>query len=303
MPRNLYLCEGFEAVLFNSFMKKSFYIFIFLIILVLTFSCGKEDKKLESPNSSEVAFNPNKDSEIQKYNLELRKARSHRFPCDTISVIEYVIENYPKGTYLLETDKTTINTLPKPAVIYYTDKNGSNYIFAVITKSRSGERLVEIKNLIGYNESFIDLDSTKLGTPFLFLVLLECKKDYLLPVWEAVIPSHGGFKDFSLKNWDVKGTFYVETEFYYAQGIGIINYNYFLIDGIRTKPHLLMTYDGLDFKRTIANVNNDKFPDYYEHIFVSVSDKIYSKDSVAFIWREKDSVYVNTRNSKQTRPY
>lgn len=284
-------------------MKKLFYIFILLASLVLLFSCGKEEKKSDFQTSSEVAFNPDKDSEIQKYNLELRKARSKRFPCDTISVLEYVIENYPQGTYLLETDKTTINTLPKPAVIYFTDKDGRKYVFAVITKSRAGERLVEIKNLIGYNESFIDLDSTKLGTPLIFLILLECKEDYFLPVWEAAIPSHGGFKDFSLKTWDYTGTLYIENEFYYAQGIGIIFYNHFLVDGLRSKPHLLMTYDGLDFKRTIANVNNDKFPDYYEYIFVSLPDKIYAKDSVSFIWREKDSVYINTRNSKQTRPY
>jgi hypothetical protein len=64
-----------------------------------------------------------------------------------------------------------------------------------------------------------------------------------------------------------------------------------------------MTYEGTHFKRTMANLNNDKFPDYYEHIFYNLDDKIYSKDSVAFIWDKKDSLYINTKNPKQTRPY
>ncbi len=282
-------------------MKKLFHIFLFLLIFIFTFSCSKEEE-VSSTSSYEVALNPEKDAEIQRYNLELRKERSQRFPCDTIAVMEYIYDNYPQGTYLLETDKSTLNSLPKPAVIYY-DKDGRNYVFAVIVKSRSGERLIEIKNLIGYNESYIDQDSTKLGTPFLYLVLLECRGNDFSLVWESIIPSHGGFKNFSLETWDAKGTLFIENQFYYAQGIGIIKYNYFLVDGIRSKPHLLMTYEGLDFKRTIANVNDDKFPDYYEHVFINLPDNIYSKDSVAFYWRERESVYVNTRNSRQTRPY
>jgi len=64
-----------------------------------------------------------------------------------------------------------------------------------------------------------------------------------------------------------------------------------------------MTYEGINFKRTIANVNNDKFPDYYEFIFYDLEDRVFSRDSVAFIWQPEESVYVNTRNRKQTRPY
>ena len=99
------------------------------------------------------------------------------------------------------------------------------------------------------------------------------------------------------------GTYYLENYFHYAQGVGHINYNYFLIDNIRNYPHLLMTYTGTSFKRTLANVNNDKFPEYYEHIFYNLNDKVYSKDSVAFKWSEKDTLYINTRNQKQTRRY
>ena len=64
-----------------------------------------------------------------------------------------------------------------------------------------------------------------------------------------------------------------------------------------------MTYKGINFKRTIANVNDDEFPDYYEHIYYDLGDRIFSKDSVAFMWNTKDNVYVNSRNKRQTRSY
>ena len=83
----------------------------------------------------------------------------------------------------------------------------------------------------------------------------------------------------------------------------VLDYNYFLIDNIRDYPHLLMTYSGTSFKRTLANVNNDKFPDYFEHIYYNLKDRVFSNDSVAFIWSEKDTLYINTRNQKQTRRY
>ena len=302
MPQNLYLCNGFEALFILNEMKKFQLIFIPLLAILLL-GCSSEEQKSNPLPSIDVSADPYRDAEIQKYNLDLRKGRSERFPCDTISVIEYVLDNYPPGTYLMETDKTTLESLPTPSVIYYDDKDGSKYIFAVIAKSRQGERLIETKNLIGYNESYIDLDSTKLGTAFLYLILLECRGNNLSLVWESIIPSHGGFKDHYLSTWNYNGTLYIQNKFYYAQGIGTIDYNYFLIDGIRSQPHLLMTYKGVDFKRTLANVNNDKYPDYYEHIYVSLEDRIFAKDSVAFIWNEKQGAYVNTRNARQTRLY
>ncbi|MFO7524408.1 MAG: hypothetical protein R6W68_03055 [Ignavibacteriaceae bacterium] len=284
-------------------MNKKLSRLLILIVSVIIFSCAGNDEKSNPIPSGEVAINPDKDAEIQRYNLELMKKRSERFPCDTISVSEFVLKNYPAGTYLLETDKAGLYSIPNHALIYYNFNDGKKYIFALIAASRSGERLIETKNLIGYNESYIDLDSTKLGTPFIYLILLECYENNLSLVWEALIPSHGGFDNFSLNYWEYGRTPFIQTDFYYAQGIGMIQYNYFLIDGIRANPHLLMTYNGVDFKRTIANLNNDKFPDYYEYVFVSLPDRIYPVDSVAFYWRQKDSVYVNSRNSKQTRPY
>lgn len=277
---------------------------IFLVIITsLIISCSNQSDKESTTSYVDVATDPGKDAEIQKYNLDLKKARSERFPCDTISVIEYFLDNYPSGTYLLESDKTAFETLPKPAVYYHTDRDGSRFVFAVIATSRPGERLVETKNLVGYEQSYIDLDSTKLGTPFLYLVLLECRGNNLSLVWEAIIPSHGGFNDFSFNIWRNKNIPFIEARFYYAQGIGMISYNYFLINDFRSKPHLLMTYDGVDFRRTIADVNNDKYPDYYEYVFVSLEDRVYARDSVAFVWKESKQAYVNTRNARQTRLY
>jgi hypothetical protein len=64
-----------------------------------------------------------------------------------------------------------------------------------------------------------------------------------------------------------------------------------------------MTYKGINFQRTIANVNNDKYPDYFEYLYVDTGDQIILRDSIPFFWSVKDSLYVNTLNKKQTRPY
>lgn len=278
---------------------------IILIILLLLLSCTKNEESAKTGlnYNNQAAFDPQKDAEIQRYNLELRKKQTkERYPCDTISVMEYVFDNYPPGTYLLQFDRTTTYNIPNPAIIYYSEKN-QKYAFAIIATSRPGERLIEPANIIGFDESYIDLDSTKLGTPFISLVLFNCSGGNLIKIWEAPIPSHGGFNNFSFKTWNYKNIPYIESKFHYAQGVGHINYNYFLVDGITKYPHLLMTYEGTHFKRTLANINNDNYPDYYEHIFYNLSDKIYTKDSVGFVWSTKDSAYINTKNPKQTRPY
>ena len=71
----------------------------------------------------------------------------------------------------------------------------------------------------------------------------------------------------------------------------------------KSPPHLLMTYEGINFKRTIANVNKDKFPDYFEYIYYDDGKNIIPGDSIPFIWNQKDSVYQNLLNKKHTRPY
>jgi hypothetical protein len=251
----------------------------------------------------QVENSPQRDADIQRYNLEVRKKNAtSRTPGDTIAIIEYVLNNYPKGTYLINFDKTLTYNVPQPALIY-SNQGGNIFIFGVIARSKPGERLIETKNIIGYDQSYVDLDSTKLGTAFFYLCLFQCVNDQITTVWEAPIPSHGGFNNITMQKWEYNGTPFIDINFHYAQGVGHIDYNYFLIDGLTSQPHLLMTYIGINFKRTVANINNDKYPDYLEYLYIDTGDKIIARDSIPFVWSIKDSLYINTRNKKQTRPY
>ena len=283
-------------------MKFFFTITIFLLVLVIACSDEQNGREVTSLTEDDVAKSPEKDAQIQRHNINrLSRNSNSRFSCDTLALMEFVLNHYPPGTYVVEFDKSTTFSTPKLAVIYPSKFPG--YIFGVIAKSRAGERLIETKNIVGYDQSFIDLDSTELGTAFFYLTLFQCVNNSFNVIWETPIPSHGGFNKISQKFWKYNRTDFIEVNFHYGQGTGHINYNYFLIDGITSKPHLLMTYNGINFKRTIANFNDDKFPDYFEHIYYDLGNKVYPKDSVAFVWRENDSVYVNTKNLKQTRLY
>lgn len=278
--------------------------FLYLIILfflpLLLFSCGEKEENEEGRQKSLDATA--REHEIQKYKIEQQKDQTaQRYPCDTIALKEFVLSHYPEGTYLVDFDRTLTFDIPKSAVIY--PQNYPGYIFGIIAKSKSGERFIEPKNIVGYNESFIDLDSTKLGTAFFFLTLFHCDNNNFDVVWESVIPSHGGFNTFTVENWKYNDIPYICVDFHYAQGIGHIDYNYFLLDGLTSKPHLMMTYKGINFQRTITNYNNDKFPDYYEYIYYDSGKKVSVLDSVAFVWNPSRAAYVNTRNAKLTRPY
>ena len=276
---------------------------LFTLLLFLA-SCAEESQedKDQAAEQQEVAYLPEKDVDIQRYNLEIRKKQTpQRFPCDTISLMEYILNNYPSGSYLVSDDRTVTYELAKPAVLYYPQNR--SYVFGVIARSKPGERLIEVKNIVGYDQSFIDLDSTKLGTAFFYLVLFHCDNGVFKVIWEAPIPSHGGFNYITLQKWNVNSTNYIKANFHYAQGIGNISYNYFLLDGLENPPHLLMTYEGINFKRTLADINKDRFPDYYEHIYYDNGFKITAGDSIPFIWNKKDSVYQNLLNKKHTRPY
>lgn len=77
------------------------YKYLFIISALLTFlfiSCG-EEKKDESEIYSieqQVEYVPEKDADIQFFNLEkMKKEAKNRFPCDTIDVIEFVLNNFP----------------------------------------------------------------------------------------------------------------------------------------------------------------------------------------------------------------
>ena len=284
-------------------MKKLIPLLLLSFASLMFFSCHKYEQRQTKTRGEEAANSANKELDIRNYNLQIKESQAkQRTPYDTLSLLAYVLHNYPHGTYLVDFDKTLTYNVPKPAVIYLTSNN-QIYIFAVIARSKPGERSIEPKNIVGYNESFINLDSTKLGTAFFYLTLFKCENNTFTKIWEDPVPSHGGFNSIELKKWNYNNTLYVKVDFLDAQGKGHIDYNYFLINSLTEVPHLLMTYKGIDFKRNLANVNNDKYPDYYEFVYYNLSRKIYEKDSVAFIWDNKDSLYVNTRNHLQTRPY
>lgn len=289
----------------KEFSKTNILLKLFaIIVLIFLFGCNKENETNKEKESSQegIAYSPDRDVDIQRYNIEVRKRQTpQRFPCDTISLMEFVLSHFPEGSYLVCDDRTETYDLPKPAILYYPEDR--QFIFGVIARSKPGERLIEVKNIVGYDQSFIDLDSTELGTAFFYLVLFRCEHDNFKIVWEAPIPSHGGFNYFTLQKWNYNSTKFIKTNFHYAQGVGNISYNYFLIYGLEKPPHLLMTYEGINFKRTIANVNEDKFPDYYEYIYYDNGNKITPGDSIPFVWNQKDSVYQNLLNKKHTRPY
>lgn len=275
---------------------------IWRLLLILTVpliiaSCSDDKRSDGDPEFSEA-----KDRDIQSYNIrKAGEASENRFPCDTVALREYILNNYPAGSYLVEFDKNATYNVGKPAVIYYNADR--KYVFAIIAKSKAGERLIEPKNIIGFESSFVNLDSTKLGTAFFFLTLFACNDDQFEFIWEHEIPVHGGFNNMTVKTWRPKNVLYVDVNYEDGIIVGNRNYNFFMLNGLTSFPHMLETYVGLSCKRTMANINNDIYPDYYEYIYYDVGKRIYSPDSVAFLWKEKQNLYVNTRNPRQTRPY
>lgn len=264
---------------------------------IFTYSC-EDNVSGGDPETSTV-----KDKSIQEYNIrQEEKLSGTRTPCDTIALRQYIVDNYDAGTYLVEFDRTFTFNLPKEAVIYF-DHDGKKYIFAVIAKSKKGERLIEKTNLIGFESSFINLDSTKLGTAFFYLTLFSCENDRFNFIWESEVPIHGGFNSMKLKKWRPKNIFYVELNFEFGIISGHRNFNYFMVDGIENPPHLLETYLGIVHKRTLANVNNDKFPDYNEYRFIDDSLSITELDSIPFYWSEAKQLYITDKSRRWYRKY
>lgn len=291
-------------------LKSLLLFFIFFTIISNIFvgcgSCGSSDE--EGPTVSgqgdqdDVAYVAGRDEDIQRYNIEqARKLSPYRFPCDTNALRLYVFDNYKPGTYLVLIDKALTFGTPVPAVIYEGDSVKGFDIYALIAESWDQDhRFIEVKNIVGYDQSYIDLDSTELGTAFFYLTYFKCTNDDFAKVWEAKIPSHGGFNRIYKEVWKKKIP-YIRSNFHYAQGVGHIDYNYFFINGKENPPHLLMTYEGINFKREMIDADGNDYPDYREYKFLDTGDMVTVIDTVTFIW--KDSLYVNTRNPKQTRPY
>ncbi|MEG8988725.1 hypothetical protein VJY32_03010 [Ignavibacteria bacterium 4148-Me] len=270
---------------------------LILLFPLLFIACTSGKKE-----SGDAATSTGKEREIREYNIDVAKEQTkNRFPCDTIALKEYIMENYPPGTYLMENEPSTIYGVPKSAVIYFND--GANFILALIARSKESERFIEKKNVQGYESSFVTLDSTKLGTAFFYLTLFECKENNFEKIWEAEVPIHGGFSKMSIKTWTPKNIKYVEL--FYEDGIisGHRKYNFFLVDGWRKPPHLLETYTGIVHKRTLANINNDKYPDYYEYRFIEDSMRIRVRDSIPFYWSEKRQLYITDKNPRWFRKY
>ena len=275
---------------------------ILVLLSFLLFSCGRTSEE-RAENSAE------KDESIRRYNVEMAKKqkRIKDNPCDTLALREFIIDQDTAGTYLVEFDRTFTYNVPKSAVIYYSDKRKKKqYIFAVIAKSKPTERFIEPKNVVGYESSFINLDSTKLGTAFFFLTLYECNKEIdgtFRQIWESEVPIHGGFNTMKLKRWKPKGIMYVELNFEAGIISGHRNYNFFLVDGIEEPPHLMETYVGLVHKRTLTKVNNDEYPDYWEFRFWDDSISIRVRDSIPFYWDTTKNLYITKYNRRWFRKY
>ncbi|OGU54340.1 MAG: hypothetical protein A2V66_14290 [Ignavibacteria bacterium RBG_13_36_8] len=280
-------------------------IFIVLVLATIFYGCRCESEEPGFETSERPELSGSKDKDIRSYNLDVEKEEvSRRTPCDTIALKQYILDNYPAGDYLVEFDKTYTYNIPKSAVLYYRGEDSRQYIFAVIAKSKPGERFIETKNVVGFESSFINLDSTKLGTAFFFLTLFECNRDNEFDVlWEAEVPIHGGFNAMRVKRWRTRNLLYIEMN--YEDGIisGHRNYNFFFVDGIRSKPHLMETYAGLVHLRTMADVNKDKYPDYYEYRFIDSANYIAIFDSIPFYWDTKRELYVTKVNRRWFRYY
>lgn len=276
----------------------SSFILVFCLSIALI-SCGGNGEG----DKTEVHDSPAKDQSIQEYNLEQSKdLAKNRNPYDTLALREFIINNYPPGSYLMRTDRSLTYSLTRDVVIYQKTSDAL-YVFALIAKSRNGERLIDTKNVTGYNSSFINLDSTRLGTAFFYLTLFKCADNTFQFIWDKEIPMHGGLNKMYYRIWRPKNIPYITINFEDAIIVGHRNYNVFLVNGLTGPPHLLETYEGLSRKRTIGYVNKDKYPDYYEFFFYNLPRRIAPADSVPFIWDTTRTLYVNTRNRNQTRPY
>ncbi|MCX6171066.1 MAG: hypothetical protein NTX65_17160 [Ignavibacteriales bacterium] len=283
---------------------KLYKLFIVVSLLgLMALACTSKKGEAEGDAATSSA----KDEELRNYNIDIQKEQTkNRFECDTISLKEFILNNYEKGTYLVQFDRTYTFNVPKEAVVYFRD--GGNFVLSVIAKSKPSERNIETQNVVGYESSYINLDSTKLGTAFFWLTLFECKDGQFERLWESEVPIHGGFNRITIKNWKAKNIKYVELN--YEDGIisGHRNYNFFMVDGWRKPPHLMETYAGIALKRTLANINNDKFPDYYEFLFTrnTRQDSLYSirvLDSIPFYWSVKRELYISDKNPRWSRKY
>ncbi|MCF8266302.1 MAG: hypothetical protein K9I99_17535 [Melioribacteraceae bacterium] len=286
----------------------------YVLLLAIFFACGGDGSESGDGRSKEadvgeegedVARNVGKQEEISLRNLEieLEQRGGKMGPCDTLALRFHIRDNYPAGTYLVEENQSFTMSETQFSVIYEKEKD-IQYIFALVAKSKDGERLIETKNVVGYSSSFVNLDSTRLGTAFFFLSLFECNGDGTFTLlWEYEVPMHGGFNSMKLKRWKPKKLPYIQLNFIDGIISGYRNYNYYLVDGIRNKPHLMETYEGIARKRTMTDVNKDSYPDFFEYRYQDTVTYVYELDSIPFYWDTTKSLYVTKFTSRWFRPY
>ncbi|HOP49129.1 MAG TPA: hypothetical protein PK887_00745 [Ignavibacteriales bacterium] len=265
--------------------KKLFLIIALIIIAIIAYYKFSDDKK-------QVLIN---DSFSQRV---LLKDGDYYF--DTLSFKKWIERNFEPNTVLLKCYQRNTKNI-KYAVINYKYSNDTNYIFAVVAQPKELKIKINLDDLVGYYSSFGNLDSTKKGTAFFYLLLVANYGNEYKILWKELIPIHNGFDIVYLENWPVKNKDYIVVQFFDAISQGTRRFNYFLINSLFNKPHLLETYSGIDNLRRLANINDDEYPDYYEFYFLNNNNMIKMGDSVGFIWDGK--VYYNVKNPKQTREY
>jgi hypothetical protein len=182
-------------------MKLKYLITFVLIygLAIFVAGCG-DDTVTEDPTETGststtelVEDQPDKDLSIQEYNLQKRKSMTKtRFPGDTIDLMEAVLRTYPKGSYVIEEDIPNSVGIP-PAAVIYRQESAGKLVFALIATSREGQerdRLIESKNVIGYDQSFIDYDSTRLGTAMFFMTGFKNDGKVFTRLWEKYTHRH-----------------------------------------------------------------------------------------------------------------
>ncbi len=275
------------------------------ILLTIFILAACEEESSGGEGTSLGSHVGGKEKGLREENLEKQEdLASKRKPCDTLSLQEHILETYPDGQYLVEFDQSISNKSYAPAILYH--REGGTYVFAVIAKSKVTERPIEVKNVVGFDAGFTNLDSTHLGTAFFYLTLFECdEQGSFSTVWESLIPIHTGFNTMRLKRWGRFKVPYVELGFFDSINSGFRNYNYFLVNGILNKPHLLETYTSIARRRELADVDKNKWPDYYEWRFVNNDSLMYVQmlDSLPFYWDTIKNMYVTKYSNRWKRKY
>ncbi|MCH7769678.1 MAG: hypothetical protein IIA49_01460, partial [Bacteroidetes bacterium] len=77
-----------------------------LFFIMFLLSCKKEKaEQVSYSDKNGVEYSSEKDARIQQYNLDRqKKLAANRYSCDTLSLKEYILNHYPIGTYLLNSD-------------------------------------------------------------------------------------------------------------------------------------------------------------------------------------------------------